>query len=409
MHHVVGLALLLQLQAPAEPPAPAPASAPAPTTPASTTETVATPTTPPPAAERKSLLPPKTKPRLLVMDLQDKGAGAEITNAINQAMQGQAVNSHAGESVTSTQIKLLLDAQSQQQLVGCDSELCMTDLGKAIEADLILGGNVAKVADDVVITLLTVNPVDGKRVKQEQRKTPLNKDLYFYAAQQQTAFILTGKATDSRVPAVFTFKNKDNGDVNATLIVDGKVVTTATNAKLELDPGQHEVMVQAPDYADWKSTVDVQAGQPVVVNATLLGTRTYLWPASIATGAVAAGLGVAAFLVADYANALFDGGGVFRDAWSRTDQTGKSVKLTPEGSYLNVSPTNSADLCLREKEISSFVGRQARADEAPGAGNECGIANGPGLAHWLGGGAGALGIITVALVTTDVVLSATAE
>jgi hypothetical protein len=404
MHHVVGLALLLQLQAPAEP-TPAP-STPAPSTP---TETVATPTTPPPAAEKKSLLPPKTKPRLLVMDLQDKGAGAEITNAINQAMQGQAINSHTGESVTATQIKLLLDAQSQQQLVGCDSELCMTDLGKAIEADLILGGNVAKVADDVVITLLTVNPVDGKRVKQEQRKTPLNKDLYFYAAQQQTAFILTGKATDSRVPAVFTFKNKDNGDVNATLIVDGQVVATATNAKLELDPGQHEVIVQAPDYADWKSMVDVQAGQPVIVNATLLGTRTYLWPGAVATGTVAAALGVATFVVFDLAAAQFNGSQLL-PVWTRKEKdTEVAYSADNKNTYAAVSPTNSADLCLREKDISFLVGRQARGNEAGGAANECGIANGPGLAHWLGGGAGALGIITVALITTDVVLSATAE
>jgi hypothetical protein len=341
------------------------------------------------------------------MDLTDKGAGPDITNAINQSVQGQAVQSHQGETITATQIKILLDTQANQQLTGCDTELCMTDIGKLIEAYVILGGNVAKVGDDVVITLLTVNPVDGKRIAQEQRKTPLNRDLYYYAAQQLTSVILTGKSTDARVPVVVTFKNKDAADVTGTLIVDGQVVATAATAKLDLDPGQHELIFQAEGYNDWKSVLDVQDGTPLQINATLVQTRIYLWPGAIGTGAIAVGLATASLIMFDYARDLYDGSGTLD--WKAKDDKGVETAYDANNSYLNIKPTNSADLCQRELEISFYTGRAGREGEASGAQNECGVANGPGLATWTAIGAGVFAAATAALVTTDVVLSATAE
>ncbi len=344
---------------------------------------------------------------MLVMDLTDKGAGAEVTNAINQAVQGMAVTAHTGETVTATQIKILLDAQANQQLTGCDTELCMTDIGKLIEADVILGGNVAKVGDDVVITLLTVNPLDGKRVKQEQRKTPLNRDLYFYAGQQLTSIILTGKASDARVPVLVNVKKQDGGEVTGTIQVDGKVVTTAPSARLDLDPGQHEIIVTADGFNDWKSVVDVQDGTPLSLNAQLVQTRIYLWPGAIATGAIALGLATASAIMFDYSRDLYDGSGAID--WKQKDAAGKEVSYDKSNSYLAVFPTNSADLCQRELEISFYAGRAGRDGEDGGQANECGVANGPGLATYSIIGAGVFTLATAALLTTDVVLSATSE
>lgn len=407
---LVGLALLVQLQTPVAPPVAPPAAAP-PAAPAAAPTAVAPaevvpPVEAPPPEVKKSLLPPKTKPRLLVMDLTDKGAGAEITNAITQSVQGQAIGSHTGETVTSTQIKILLDAQANQQMTGCDTELCMTDIGKLIEADVILGGNVAKVGDDVIITLLTVNPVDGKRLKQEQRKTPLNRDLYFYAAQQLASIILTGKATDARVPVVLAFKDQNGADIAGSIVVDGKATATAASARLDLDPGQHEVVFQADGFNTWKTLLDVQDGSPLQVNATLVPTRVYLWPGAIVTGVIAVGLAATAAVMFDYSLALYDGNDSL--GWKAKDAKGVETEYDAanKNTYLSVTPTNSADLCQRELEISFYAGRAGRTGEAGGATNECGVANGPGLATWTAVGAGAFLAVTAALVTTDVVLTA---
>src|SRR5688572_20560112 len=171
--HVLAQAPAPPSEAAAPPPETPPAALPAPADAATPPAAPAPATTPTPS----TALPAPTKPRLLVMDIVDKGAGPEATNAINQAVQGQAVLSHLGETVTATQIKIALDAAANQQLVGCESETCMTDIGKTVEAALVLSGNVAKVGDDFLITLLAVKAADGSRIAQVQRKTPASPRL----------------------------------------------------------------------------------------------------------------------------------------------------------------------------------------------------------------------------------------
>ena len=394
---VLGLSLLVQVQAPA---ATAPAAPAAAVTPPATTEvvpvveTVPAVTEAPAPAAKKSLLPPKSKPRLLVMDIVDKGAGGEIANAVSQSIQGQAIASHVGETITVTQIQLLLDAQATQQLVGCDAEACMTQIGNLVEADIILGGNVAKVGDDVVITLLTVDPRDGRRIKQEQRKTPVSRDLYYYASKQLASMVLTGKAADPRVPVIINIV--DGGTpVEGTVIVDGKDMGLATTKQLELDPGSHEVVVKRSGFADWRTLVDVQEGAPQQVTATLVGERLYLWPVALVTGVAAVATGAVSLIMLDAANAEFSGQGV--------------LFKSDKGGYSTVSPTDSADLCAREQSIWFNAGRNPGKGEALFAANTCGVVAGPGVGGWLGITSIALSTATVGLVVGDFVIGAVSE
>jgi hypothetical protein len=399
--YAVALSLLVQF-APAQAPRTTteptpPASAPTETASTETPSTTAlTPTTTPAEAPpaKASLLPPKTRPRLLVIDIADKGAGPEITAAVNQALQQQAILSHQGEAVTATQIKLLLDAQATQQLLGCDSEACMVGVGTLVEADLIMGGNVARVGDDVVITVLTVDPTDGRRVKQEQRKTPLNKDLYYYAARQLSSLVLTGKAADPRVPVIVQVM-AGGAAAEGTIIIDGKDVGLASSKQIELDPGAHEIMVKRPGFTTWRTLLDVVEGAPQQVTATLIAERIELWPVAIATGAAAVATGVAALIMFDFAAAEYSGRGVLFTA--------------KNGAYKSVAPIDSYDLCEREEDIWFYAGRTPGVGEAPFAANSCGVVASPGVGGGLGIASLSLLTVTGALLTTDLILAVTAE
>ena len=354
----------------------------------------------PTAAATKSLLPPKTRPRLLVIDVADKGAGPAITNAVDQAIQAQALASHSGETVTTTQIRVLLDAQATQQLVGCDSEACMTDIGKTIEADVIMGGNVTKVGDDIVITVITVDAKDGRRLQQQQRKTPINRDLYYYAAKQLASLVLTGKAADPRVPVIVNVV-ADSAAAEGTIIVDGKVTATGSSSRVELDPGQHELVVKRSGFANWRTVLDVQEGAPLQVTANLVQERVYLWPVAVVTGVAAIAAGVTGALMYDYAKSLYDGDGViFKN----------DVKSGPDAPYTTVSPTNSSELCRRETDIAFFAGRSPTGDEAPFAkSRSCNVGANPGIGADLLIASGALLVTTAVLVTTDLIIGATAS
>lgn len=397
---VLGLSLLVHLQAPAVP---------VPATEKVTekvigmvTETVPAVSAVPAPEATKSLLPPKSKPRLLVMDIVDKGAGREITNAVSQSIQGQAIASHGGETITTTQIQLLLDAQATQQLVGCDAEACMTQIGKLVEADIILGGNVAKVGDDVVITVLTVDPNDGRRLKQEQRKTPVSRDLYYYASKQLASLVLTGKAADPRVPVIVNVVGHGS-PVEATIMVDGKDMGIATTKQLELDPGSHEVVVKRSGFADWRTLVDIQEGAPQQVTATLVEERLYLWPVAVVTGIAAIATGAASLAMLDIARNEYDGQALLADVWGKKPTSG------PDAPYTTVSPTDTEALCAREQSIWFNSGRNPSGGEAVFAVNTCGVVAGPGVGGWLGITSIALTSATVGLILGDVVIGATAE
>jgi hypothetical protein len=378
-------------------------------TPAAATTTTTTTTTAAATASevRRLPLPQKQKPRLLVIDIADRGAGSDVVNAVNQAIQGQAVTSHAGETVTSTQIKILMNASAAQQLVGCDTELCMTDIGQLVEADVILGGNVVRVGSDVLMTLMTVDPASGRRLQQVQRKVPLSREFFYYAARQLTSLLLTGKPADPRVPVAIAATDRSGGAAEVRVIVDGRQVATASTHQLELDPGQHEVILQRDGFIDWKTTIDVAEATPLQVSAQLVEARVTLWPVALATGIGAVAAGVAALVMADNARDQYDGSGFF--GWGETQKDGTLREYEASTSYVGVTPANSADLCRRELSISFLTGRAANPGEEAFAVNDCGVANGPGLVHYAAGLAGLLAVATGTLITADLIAGAQGE
>jgi len=235
---------------------------------------------PAPAPKPASVLPPKAKPRLLVMDIVDQGVGADIASSISEATSAQAIASYAGEVVTTSQIKVALDAAALQAMTGCMTEKCMADIAETVEADRVLGGSVNKVGDDYLITLILVDPATGDRIEQRQRKVPATKDMYFYATKQLASLILTGRAVDPLVPVAITSNQE-----GAVIVLDGKVVGEAPQT-LKLDPGDHEIRLTKDGFINWRTTAKVEDATPLAVHAQLIATRFPIWPFALTTGVV---------------------------------------------------------------------------------------------------------------------------
>jgi outer membrane biosynthesis protein TonB len=216
------------------------------------------------------------KPKLLVMNLKANGVPAGTVSAINAAVQQQATRSFVGEVVTAEQLRVTLDANSMQQLVGCDSENCMADFGARVDAKVVLGGNVTAVGEDLIITVLALEPATGKSLGSEQRKVPQVDDLVFYAARQLTSLALTGRAVDPTVPVRVTANAPE-----AVVFIDGRSVGMAP-ITVPLDPGQHEVKLEAEDYTPWKLSISVEEGAPLSVDAVLEEQGGFpLWPIAL--------------------------------------------------------------------------------------------------------------------------------
>lgn len=274
------------------------------------------------------------------MDLVGRGAAPELVAAINQAVQGQAVQSHFGETVTATQIKIALDAAANQAMLGCDAEACMTSVGRTVEASLVLGGQVTQVGSDVLITLVTVNARDGARLAQQERKVPMHRELYYYAARQLASLVLTGRSVDPRVPVRITVTGA-KGD--PTIIVDGKEVARALETTVQLDPGSHDLLVRNDGKVDWRLTVNVEEATPMEVTGSLVSDRLDLWPIGIASTGAAVVVAAVAVGFGLRAQDTYEGS---------VDLPLPFYDVTPETSYQFSAPTSSQLLYTREQETA---------------------------------------------------------
>jgi hypothetical protein len=282
---------------------------------------------------------PRAAPeRLLVLELIDKGAGPGAVGALSQAIAGQALASFQGAVVTPQQIRSTLEAGALQALAGCDTDKCMVDLGETVEADRVLGGNVARVADDLIVTLVLVEPRSGARLGELQRKVPDYQDLSFYAARNMAGELLTGSKLDDKVPVRLSSEPP-----GAVVFLDGEKVGL-TPVIVSVLPGQHDVLIRADGYTDWRLSLVVEGGTPAAVDARLSSPPLRLWPAAAAMGGVAV-LGAGGALTAGLV------------AINRYD--GSYALLTPDedkaASYYFVSPVDSPALKQKEQTVTQLA------------------------------------------------------
>ena len=85
----------------------------------------------------------RSRSKLLVLDIVDRGAGADLTRVLSESIAVQAGRSSSGDVVSAAALRATLDAAELALLSGCEEEACMADLAGEVEADRVLGGSAA--------------------------------------------------------------------------------------------------------------------------------------------------------------------------------------------------------------------------------------------------------------------------
>lgn len=274
------------------------------------------------------------KPKLVVMDLVAQDVDPAVNNAIAQAVSAQAIKSHPGEVVTSEQIRLTLDASAARLLLGCDDAGCLADVAAQVEGDVILGGSVNRVGNDLIMVILLVDARTGKGIASEERKVPAYEDLYYYAARQMVSLVLTGHSVDSTVPVRI-----EASEPAATIMVDGRDVGL-TPQTIQLDPGEHEIIVLADGFIAWKNKIQVIESHPQTIEAVLVSDGVRLWPLAAAMAGMSAVSAIGGGLAGAVALELYNG----------------SIGILPEAadeSFAYAEPTTTAELSRKRANVQT--------------------------------------------------------
>jgi hypothetical protein len=102
--------------------------------------------------------------QIVVLDLKPAGGGArELALALNPLLVAELSKIDGMSVVSASDVRALLEHESNKAALGCDEASCMTDIAGSLGAELLATPTVSMVGRDVIITL-TLIQVDGAKV-----------------------------------------------------------------------------------------------------------------------------------------------------------------------------------------------------------------------------------------------------
>jgi hypothetical protein len=102
-------------------------------------------------------------PKLAVLQvLNGEGVPASTAQAITEAVVAEVRKQSKAEVITQREIASILSLEKQKEMLGCQTDACMAELGGALGTDRLVSGDMAKLGESF---LLHLRVVDVKKVR----------------------------------------------------------------------------------------------------------------------------------------------------------------------------------------------------------------------------------------------------
>ena len=110
-------------------------------------------------------------PKVAVMPVASgEGVPGRTAEAVTEAVTAQ-VRRYAGvDVITQKEIKAVLSLEQQKQLLGCQTDSCMAEIGGALGVDRMITGDLAKIGESWLFHLKLVDAVKVRVVAQSDRR-----------------------------------------------------------------------------------------------------------------------------------------------------------------------------------------------------------------------------------------------
>ena len=99
--------------------------------------------------------------RVLVLELDAVGADPDTAAAVGRVVTAAAGEVDNLDVISSTEVKKLVELETQKQMAGCDDSSCLAELAGALGARAVLFGSVAKLGSTTTVTLSLFDSADG--------------------------------------------------------------------------------------------------------------------------------------------------------------------------------------------------------------------------------------------------------
>ena len=191
--------------------------------------------------------------------------GAEDKSVASKKLIGQIEQAFASlpgtKVVPAAQVTAAIDKAKKPQLKACEGDpVCVTELGKLVNAQFVVTGEVGGLGDSKVVYLKLTDVTQGR----ELRSTTLAVGTTSTADTPMGAAVRLSDPDKYRGNVKFVF---DVGD--ATVHVNGTKINLAANKEVALPVGTHAVTVTHPQYHNFVKFVEVGYGRTTDVQVTM--------------------------------------------------------------------------------------------------------------------------------------------
>jgi len=238
----------------------------------------------------------------------------------------------------------MLQYQSTQQLLGCDNETCLAEIGGALGADYLVTGSITATGSKLVLQLQLMSIRDSRVESRESREHEGEISGLFEEVRGATKVLvreLLGKKSGSLKVAV--------SEEGATIKVDGVTVATSPSPPLVVAGGTHAVTVEKDQFVQFKQDVEILENRETALDVRLRPSIDFLRRERASAGTwrtvswVSIGVGVAG---------LAGGGGLYYVAMDKTKKLNRDVtsyNAAPERATIDYKA-----LGKREREIAQL-------------------------------------------------------
>jgi hypothetical protein len=235
--------------------------------------------------------------RVLVLELTTSGGFESSVRTLSQVVAEEAARVTGYEIVSTEEVRAMLDAEAQKALLGCDASSCLAEVAGALDADLLVSGQIDAAPDGAPV--LTMSLLNTRAVVTVNRVSlPWRGDPGLLAEVARTATQRLVFEKENRPPGGVVVEGAPDG---ATVLVDAvdRTSDAVTSGAADLEVGPHEVRVLADGFVPATRHVVVTSGKKVTVDGALepapLWTSWWVW-AGAGAAVVAAVSGTVALL-----------------------------------------------------------------------------------------------------------------
>jgi hypothetical protein len=210
--------------------------------------------------------------RLAVLDLQDRGVGADIVSLMGASLARQLHSYGVFEIITRSDVGAMLRHVEDKLAAGCDQPDCLIKVGDVLGAEKLVAGDVGLVGERYLVNL---QRIDVKKALVENRvqrefEGPIEKirEEVRLAAHQLVEDILKLESGTLLLQV-----SEEGADVS----VDGSLVGVSPLQKsLGLPAGPHELRVSKQGFVVWARTVQMRPQATEALDVRLIPSADFV-------------------------------------------------------------------------------------------------------------------------------------